>query len=245
MTSKQTKQEVMEEEEIKPSTSLEQQVMQGTSGWGGEESTTMDIDSDIEFDNKYIAQYCDTVDMPIPMTISKELFYTDNMVAKHYEKLPDEDKARFDQMKDLAEAIKRDTGDYGLIEDLMAWVVAQYFGQMKKEDVASVMGKEGEGVKGGKGLEQVGGRLQIKNEPGPEPDKIIVTAIIPAEEASLIPYHIVEDEGRSDCFTIGSEDSDIEEIDRTKVKSVLKERAELKHKEAQCIDCLAEAVPDM
>ena len=166
------------------------------------------------------------------MTISKELFYADDMVAKHYEKLSDEDKARFDQMKDLAQAIKRDTGDYGLIEDLMAWVVTQHFGQMKKEDVASMMGKEGEGVKGGKGLEHVGGRLQIKKEPGTEPDKVIVTAIVPAEEASLIPYHIVEDKDRSDCFTIGSEDSDIEEIDKMQVKSVLKELAELKCKEA-------------
>ena len=84
-----------------------------------------------------------------------------------------------------------------------------------------------------------------KKEPGAEPDKVIVTAIVPAEEASLIPYHIVEDEDRSDCFTIGLEDSDIEEIDKTKVKSVLKELAELKCKEAQCIDCLAEAVPNM
>ena len=44
----------------------------------------------------------------------------------------------------------------------MAQVVAQQFGQVKKEDVASVMGKEGEGVKVGKALEQVGGKLQIK-----------------------------------------------------------------------------------
>ena len=134
--------------------------MPGTSGGGGEEKTTSDIDSDIEFDDEYITQYCDTVDMPRLMTISKELFYTDDMIAKHYEKLSHEDKARFDQMKDLAEAIKRDTGDYSLIEDLMA----QRFGQMKKEDVASVMGKKGKGVEGGKGLEQVGGRLQIKKK---------------------------------------------------------------------------------
>ena len=144
------------------------------------------------------------------------------MVTKRYEKLSDEDKSRFNQMKDLAEATKRDTGDYSLIEDLMAHVVAQCFGQMKKEDVAFMMGKKGEGVKGGKALEQVGGRLQIKKELGAEPDKVVVIAIVPAEEASLIPYHIVEDEDRSDCFTFGSEDSDIEEINNTEVKSVLK-----------------------
>ena len=126
--------------------------------------------------------------MPKAMTISKELFYTDEMVARHYEQLSDEDKVRLDQMKVFAESIKQDTGDYGLIEDLMAWVVAQQFGQMKKEDVASVMGKEGEGAEGGKALEQVGGKLQIKQEPGKEPDKVVVTAIVPAKEATLIPF---------------------------------------------------------
>ena len=62
-------------------------------------------------------------------------------------------------------------GDHGLIEDLMVQVVAQRFGQMKKKDVASVMGKEGQGDKGSKILGQVGVRLQIKKEPGAEPDK--------------------------------------------------------------------------
>ena len=47
------------------------------------------------------------------------------MVTRRYEKLSDEDKSRFNQMKDLAEAIKRDMGDYSLIEDLMAQAVAQ------------------------------------------------------------------------------------------------------------------------
>ena len=56
------------------------------------------------------------------MTISKELFYTDEMVARCYDRL---DKARFDQMKVLAESIKQETGNYGFIEDLMAQVVAQ------------------------------------------------------------------------------------------------------------------------
>ena len=40
------------------------------------------------------------------------------------------------------------------------------------------------------------------------------------------------------------EDSDFEEIDKAEVKSVLKELAEIKHKEAQCIDHLAEVVPN-
>ena len=61
----------------------------------------------------------------------------------------------------------------------------------------------------------------------------------------MVPYHIVEDEDQSDCVTIGSEDSDIEEIAKVKVKSILKELADLKWKEADCIDKLAQAVPEM
>ena len=124
-------------------------------------------------------------------------------------------------------------GDYGLIVDLMAQGVAHRFGQMKKKDVASVMSKEGEGAEGGKALEQVGGKLQIKKEPGVEPDKVVVTAIVPAEEATLIPYHMVEDEEGSDCIPLGLEGLDVEEIDKAEVKSVLKELAELKCKEAE------------
>ena len=128
-------------EEIQPSTS-------GGSEQIGE-VVPSDFDSD-EFDDEYITKYCATVDMPQAMTISKELFNTDEMVARCYDRLSDEDKARFDQMKVLTESIKQETGDYGLIEDLMARVVAQQFGRMVKEDVASIMGKEGEGPKGGK-----------------------------------------------------------------------------------------------
>ena len=238
MASGEIKQEVMEQEDVKP----------GTSSGGkveGQVTEESDIDSEAEFDDEFIEEYCNNIDMPRPMTISKKLFYSDKMAVKRYKKLSDEDKARFNQMKDLAEAIKKDTGDYGLIEDLMAQVVAHCFGQIKKEDVAFMIGKKRESVKGGKALEQVGGRLQIKNKPGAEPDKVVVTAIVLAEEASLTPYHIVEDEDRSDCFIVGSEDSDIEEINKTEVKSVLKELAELRCKEADCYDRLAEAVPDM
>ena len=58
--------------------------------------------------------------MPQAMTISKELFYMDEMVARCYDQLSAEDKARFDQMKVLPESIKQETGDYGLIKDLIA-----------------------------------------------------------------------------------------------------------------------------
>ena len=54
-----------------------------------------------------------------------------------------------------------------------------------------------------------------------------------------------EGEDQSDCVTIGSEDSDIEEIDKVEVKSILKELADLKWKEADCLDKLAQAVPEM
>ena len=89
---------------------------------GGEqigEVEASDFDSD-EFDDEYFTKYCATVDMPRAMTISNELFYMDEMVARCHDQLSDEDKARFDQMKVLAESIKQETGDYGLIKDLMA-----------------------------------------------------------------------------------------------------------------------------
>ena len=99
------------------------------------------------------------VDIPHPMTVSKELFYTDEMVARNYNHLS---KDRFDQMKVLVESIKQEMGDYGLIEDLMSRVVAHYYGYVKKTDVAAVMGKEGEGFTGGKELKEEGSRLTIK-----------------------------------------------------------------------------------
>ena len=149
-------------------------------------------------------------------------------------------------MKVLAESIKQETGEYGLAEkDLMSRVVAQHYGYMKKTDVAAVMGKEGEGITGGKELKQEGSRLMIKWEPGAEPEKIVVTAIVSSKESTLLPYHIVEDEDRSDCVTIRSEDSDIEEIDKDEVRDTLKELADLKRKEADCLDKLAQAVPKM
>ena len=237
-----------EPEEVQPSTSgdeqgvSEQVVGQQLTGEQveGEES----YDSD-QFDDEFLTEYCETVDIPQPITISKELFYTDEMVARNYNHLSKEDKDQFDQMKVLTETIKQDMGDYGLIEDLMSRVVAQCYGYMKKTDVAAVMGKEGEGTTGGKELKQEGGRLMIKQEPGAEPEKVIVTAIVPSEVPTLLPYHIVEDEDRSDCVTIGSEDSDIEEIDKDEVRDTLKELADLKRKEAECLDKLAQAVSEM
>ena len=106
------------------------------------------------------------------------------------------------------------------------------------------MGKEGEGAEGGKHLKQEGSKLVIKSEPGVETEKIVLAAIVPSEEPTLLPYCVKENEEQSDCETIGSE-SDIEEINKTKVRDILKELAELRRKEAECFDRLAQAVPDM
>ena len=145
-------------------------------------------------------------------------------------------------MKELAEAVKKETGDYSLIEGLMARVVGGRFGGMTSGDVKAVMEKEGEGAEAGRRLKQEGSRLVIKGEPGAEAEKVVISAIVPLEEPTLLPYCIKENE--EDCETIGSE-SDIEEIDKTKVRNILKELAELKRKEAECFDRLARAVPDM
>ena len=229
-----------EPEEVQPSTSgggeqTEEQVKKVES----EES----FDSD-EIDDEFLSNYCETAEIPHPMTVSKELFYTDEMVARNYARLSKQDQERFNQMKELAEAIKKETGDYSLIEDMMARVVGERFGGMSKEDVKAVMGKEGEGAEGGKHLKQEGSRLVIKSEPGVETEKIVLSAIVPSEELALLPYCIKENEEQSDCETIGS-DSDIEEINKTEVHNILKELAELRQKEAKCFDKLAQAVPDM
>ena len=177
------------------------------------------------------------------MTISKELFYTDSMVTRNYARLSKEDQKHFDQMKELAESIKQETGDYSLIEDLMARVIGERPGSMKKEDVSAVLGRPGEGSEGGKHLKQEGGHLKVKSQPGEEPEKVIISVIVPAEEPTLLPYCVKGDE-EEDCEMISSV-SDLEEIDKVEVQNVLKELAELKRREADCIDKLVTAIPEM
>ena len=135
-------------------------------------------------------------------------------------------------------------GDYSLIEDMMARVVGERFGAMTKEDVRTVMGREGEGPKGGKHLKQEGGKLKIKTEPGVEIEKVVISAIVPSEEPALLPYCVKGGKEESDCETINSV-SGIEEIDKTEVWDILKELAELRRKEANCFEKLAQAVPEM
>ena len=234
----------------KVKTEPEEEVQPSTSCWGvptqepeekSESGESMESD---EIDDKYLTNYCETAEIIQPMTVSKELFYTDSMVARNYTRLSSEDKKCFDQMKELAESIKQETRDYSLIEDLMARVVGERFGLMSKEDVSAVLGRPGEGSEGGKHLKQEGGHLTIKSEPGAEPEKVVISAIVPSEESTIIPYCVKESEEQSDCETIGS-DSDIEEINKTEVRNILKQLAELKRKEAECFDRLSQAVPDM
>ena len=74
--------------------------------------------------------------------------------------------------------------------------------------------------------------------------KYFLSAIVLSEEPALLPYCVKESEEQSDCETIGSE-SDVEEINKTEVRDILKELAELRRKEAECFDKLAQAVLDM
>ena len=152
-----TKVKIEPEEEVQPSTSggdvqleqqseeqpeMEKEVVRGAS----ESEETLDSDN---IDDEFITQYCKTVGSVRPMTVSKELFYTDSMVARNYEHLSEEDKKCFDQMKELVESAKQETGEYSLIEDLMARVVGERFGTIKAQDVEAVMGKLEEGAEGG------------------------------------------------------------------------------------------------
>ena len=201
----------------KVKTEPEGEVQPSTSGGGApidepekKDKSEESLESD-EIDDEYLSNYCETAEIIQPMTVSKELFYTDSMVTRNYSRLSKEDQKHFDQMKELAESIKQETGDYSLIEDLMARVVGERSGSMKKEDVSAVLGRPGEGSEGGKCLKQEGGRLMIKSEPGAEPEKIVISTIVPAEESTLLPYCIKGNE-EEDCETISSV-SNLEEID--------------------------------
>ena len=230
-------------------TELEEEVQPSTSGGGvpieeleKKDESEESIKSD-KIDDEYLSNYCETAEIIQPMTVSKELFYTDSMVVRNYARLSKEDQKRFDQMKELAESIKQETGDYSLIEGMMARVVGEKFESMKKEDVSAVLGRPGKGSEGGKHLKQEGGHLTIKSEPGAEPEKIVISTIVPAEEPTLLPYCIKGNE-EEDCETISSV-SDLEEIDKVKVQNVLKELADLKRREADCIDKLVATVLEM
>ena len=148
-------------------------------------------------------------------------------------------------MKVLAEKIKKETGQYVPIEDLMARVVAQRFGRMTQQNVAAVLGSSGEGSAAGKILEKKGDVLRIKTEEGSEEErKVILTAIVPNEDPACLAYCVEEDEDAPECVSIASEDSDIA-VQKPEVQAILQELASLKRKEADCYDRLAAAIPEM
>ena len=83
-----TKVKVELEEEVRPSTSgggvlmpeLEEKSESGES-----------MESD-EIDDEFITNYCESTEIIQLMTVSKELFYTDEMVAQNYARLSKQDK---------------------------------------------------------------------------------------------------------------------------------------------------------
>ena len=118
--------EVMEKttEEPKPGTSKKRMIEESSSS----EEEIEEIDPSLITD-ELLQKYASELPSELPMTISEELFYSDAMVQREYDRLSEEDK-RFDQMKVLAEKIKKETGQYVPIEDMMVQVVGQRFGRM-------------------------------------------------------------------------------------------------------------------
>ena len=232
----QVSKEVMEEktsEEPKPGTSKKRMIEESSSSEGEIE----EIDPSLITD-ELLQKYTSEMPSELPMTISEELFYSDAMVQREYDCLSEEDKKRFDQMKILAEKIKKETGQYIPIENMMAWIVAQRFGHMTQQNIAMVLGP-------GKVLEKKGDVLRIKAEEGSEEEqKVVLTAIVPNEDLACLAYCVEEDEDVPDCILIGSEDTDVE-IQKPEVKAILEELADIKRKEADCYEWLAAANPGM
>ena len=149
--------------ELKPGSSKKRIIEESSSS--GEEIEEIDPS---HITDELLEKYASEMPSELPMTVSEELFYTDAMVKKEYERLNEDDKRRFDQMKVLAEKIKKETGQYIPIEDLMARVVAQRFCRITQQNVAAVLGSSGEGTAAGKVLERKGDVLRIKTEEGSE-----------------------------------------------------------------------------
>ena len=148
-------------------------------------------------------------------------------------------------MKVLAERIKKETGQYVPIEDMMARVVTQRFGHMTQQNVTAVLGSLGEGTTAGKILEKKGDVLRIKMEEGSEEEqKVILTSIVPTEDLACLAYCVEEDEDVPECVSIASEDSDLT-VQKPEVQATLQELASLKRKEADCYDQLVAAIPEM
>ena len=89
-------------EELKPGVSKKRVIEESSSS--GEE--VEEIDPSFITD-ELLQKYASEMLSEIPMTISEELFYSNAMVQREYNHLSEEDKKRFDQMKVLAEKIKK------------------------------------------------------------------------------------------------------------------------------------------
>ena len=234
--------EVMEKtiEEPKPGISKKRMIEESSSS----EEEVEEIDPSLITD-ELLQKYASEMPSELPMTISEELFYSDAMVQREYDHLSEEDKKRFDQMKVLAEKIKKETGQYVPIEDMMAQVVAQRFSRMTQQNVATVLGPTGEGPAAGKVLEKKGDILRIKAEKGSEEErKVVLTVIVPNEDPACLAYCVEEDEDAPECVSNGSEDMDVA-IQKPEVQAILKELAGIKRKEADCYERLAAAIPGM
>ena len=224
--------------EPKPGTSKE--VEESSSSEGEIE----EIDPSLITD-ELLQKYTSEMPSELPMTISEELFYSDTMVQREYNRLSEEDKKRFNQMKTLAKKIKKETGQYIPIEDMMVWVVAQWFGHMTQQNIATVLGPSGKGPATGKVLEKKEDVLRIKAEEGSEKEwKVVLTAVVPSEDPACLAYCVEEDKDAPDCILIGSEDTDVK-IQKPEVKAILKELANIKRKEADCYEWLVAAIPRM
>ena len=76
----------------------EEEVQLSTSGGSAptqepeEKSESVESMESDEIDDEYLSNYCETAETIRPMMVSKELFYTDSMVARNYKRLSPEDK---------------------------------------------------------------------------------------------------------------------------------------------------------
>ena len=77
---------------------LEEEVRPSTSGGGTpmpeleEKSKSGESMESNEIDDEFITNYCKSMETIQPMTVSKELFYMDEMVARNYARLSKPDK---------------------------------------------------------------------------------------------------------------------------------------------------------
>ena len=82
----------------KVKTEPEEEVQPSTSGGGAptkepekKDESEESIESD-EIDGEYLSNYCETAEIIQPMRVSKELFYTGEMVARNYARLSKQDQ---------------------------------------------------------------------------------------------------------------------------------------------------------